>query len=224
MDWSEFDDCFQKLRRVLRDIVGNGNLYKLDVYGNYIDYGEEIKYIVHRIETEVNEYVESDRKIVEMMRRNGLDEESLKVRVKYWQLLRLDIKSFFVFTRIFLDTLARIVKLHFGKGGEQLPPNMRDLVDNEALIKLDPDFARELKKKMSWMNDFVEHRVEFEHYLGGIPSTVTKDGKFGFSIRGLRIRGDSRTSTVESVVDYMREILSHLSEDIQFIYDISSAR
>lgn len=86
-------------------------------------------------------------------------------------------------------------------------------------MKLDPKFARELKTKMSWIDDFIEYRVEFEHYLGRIPLTVMKIGVFGFGVRGSRMRGDLRTVSVESVVDYMKEFLSHLSEGIQFIYE-----
>jgi len=220
MDWIEFDDCFLKLRRILRDFIGDGkSLGKSDVYSNYIDYRGDIKQIVHRIETEVNEYTEINRKIIEMIKKNGSDESLTNMRLEYGRQLRIDIKSFFIFTRIFLATLARIVRLYFGEKGKQLPPSMRQLVKNRALMKLDPKFARELKTKMSWIDDFIEYRVEFEHYLGRIPLTVMKIGVFGFGVRGSRMRGDLRTVSVESVVDYMKEFLSHLSEGIQFIYE-----
>jgi hypothetical protein len=220
MDWTEFDAHFHELRCLLREIVGDReNINKLGIYGNYLDWGYEIKHIVHRIETEVDEYSTSNRRLFEMMRKNVFDEELSEVRVKYWVLLRLDIKSFFIFTRIFLDTLARIVRLCFGEKGRNLPWSMNKLVKNKVLACLDPEFARELKSRMSRMTILVKHRVEFEHYLGGIPMTTIKDDKFGFIIRGLNIQGDTDGSTVESIADYLRETLFSLSEIILLIYN-----
>jgi len=73
MDWIEFDDCFLKLRRILRDFIGDGkSLGKSDVYSNYIDYRGDIKQIVHRIETEVNEYTEINRKVIEMIKKERI--------------------------------------------------------------------------------------------------------------------------------------------------------
>jgi hypothetical protein len=85
------------------------------------------RHIVSRIETELNEYVASDRRIVEMARKNELDDELSEVRVRCWALLRLDIKSFIIFTRIFLDTLAKIARLCFGEKGKNLPWRMNEL-------------------------------------------------------------------------------------------------
>lgn len=64
----------------------------------------------------------------------------------------------------------------------------------------------------------MDQRDEFVHYLGGIPITTMKNGKFGFSIRGLHILG-GEISTVESIFDYLKETMASLSEIILLIND-----
>jgi hypothetical protein len=220
MDFDDFDKCFDELRVVLRNGLGDGkNTEKLDVYGSFLGYGDEIKIIVDRIEAETQKNMILSEKLFETLQKSEEPDEKLGIEsIKNWILITLDIKSFFIFTRIFLDTLARITKQCYGKEGDQLSWRMRELVNGKALRKLDFDFAEGLKDKMRWMDDFVETRVEIEHYLGGIYSTRTKNGKFGFDILGLRTRHDWGTDTVDSITDFIRETLHNLSEVILYIH------
>jgi hypothetical protein len=223
MDWRNFDESYIRLKDVLRDLMGNGkDKHELDIYGNYLTYGREVKIIVERIEEEVQGYIKLVREISEMAQRGEEpNEKSLDVFVDYHSLIRLDIKSFFIFTRIFIDTLAKIVRLRFDeKRKQQLPPTMTELLKNDKFLTLDPDFAEGFKSKMSWMTAFVETRVEIEHNLGNISRyTTTREGKFGFAIQGSRSCKNTflGTDKVESITEYMEEILSKLSEAIQYV-------
>ncbi len=218
MDFGDFDTCFDELRIVLRDRLGNGeNAQKLDIYGSYLSYGDEIKIIIDRIETETQKSVTLSKKLFETLQKDEEpDEEFGTELIRNLMLITLDIKSFFIFTRIFLDTLAWIIKQYYGKNGDQLSSDMRKLVKN---TKFDDDFAKELKSKMQWVEDFVKTRVEIEHYLGSIRSTTTKNGKFGFDILSSNIRHDWGTDTVESITDYIGETLHNLSEAISCIHN-----
>jgi len=219
MDFSNFDRCFDELRVLLRDGLGNGkNTRKLDIYGNYLDYGDEIKIIVDRIEAGTQRFIILSKTLHETLQKGEEPDEKLGIEsIKNLVQIRLDIKSFFVFTRIFLDTLAQIIKQCYGKKGDQMPPRMRKLVENVA-FKKDSDFAKGLKDRMQWMDDFVTTRDEIVHHLGSIYSTTTQNGKFGFDILGLRTRHDWGTNTVESIADYINETLHNLSEVISYIH------
>jgi len=227
MNWSKFDESYRSLKNVLRDLIGNGkNYHKLDVYASYLNYGDEIKIIVKRIEEETQRYMKLSRDISEVAQRaEEPSDELIDVLLEHHSLIRLDIKSFFIFTRIFIDTLARIVTLSFDRIDEDLPSkrartNMRKLVKDKKLMKLDPDFAKGLEARMSWMDTFVERRIQFEHYLGSIRRyTITGDGKFGFDIQGTRSDGKWGTDIVNSMTEYMKEILSNLSEVISYIHN-----
>lgn len=221
MDWSNFDECFGRLKTVLRDKVGDGkNANKLEIYGSYLDNGAEIKIIVQRIEAETQKSTELTNRMIEIARADKEPDNDIFMEIgENFTLLRLDIKSFFIFTRIFLDTLARIIRLCFGRESEQLPWSMTKLLKNKKLMELDSDFAEGLKDRMLWMDIFVERRVEIEHYLGSIRSTTTRDGKFGFDLLGQRIRRSWGTDTVTSITDYMEDTISSLSKVILHIYD-----
>lgn len=223
MDWSNFDDSYGRLKNVLRALMGNGkDGHKLDVYGSYLNYEGEINVIVERIEEETLEYVKLSREISEIAQRGEEpDDELSDAFLKYHSLIRLDIKSFFIFTRIFIDTLAKIVRICFGDKGKNLPLTMRKLLKNAEFSTLDPDFAEGFRNKMSWMTAFVETRVEIEHYLGSIRYYTITEGEFGFRILGSRGRKNGEflgIDRVESMTEYMKEILSNLSEVISFIY------
>ena len=205
------------MKIVLRDIVSkNGkNRYKLELYGHYLDYRDEIKIIVGRIETETQDFMALNTKVDKMIQENLEPDNEFIGILRHLDMLRLDIKSFFIFTRIFLDTLARIVRLRFDKRSSELPDSMVDLLENKTLVELDPEFAKGLKNRMFWMDTFVERRVEFEHYLGSINSTTTKDGKLGFDILGSKIL--SGTHRVESIASYIESVLSNLADSISYI-------
>jgi hypothetical protein len=220
MDFGNFDKCFDELRILLRDKLDDGkNPQKLDVYGSYLSYGDEIKVIVDRIEAETQKDMTLSKTLHETLQKGEEpDEKWGKESIKNWILITLDIKSFFIFTRIFLDTLAWIIKQYYGKKGCQLSSDMRELVEEKSLTLVDANFAEGLKIKMQWMAGFVGTRVDIEHYLGGIRSTTTKNGKFGFDILSSRNRHDWGTNTVESITDYIGETLHNLSEVISYIH------
>lgn len=225
MDFSDFDRSFDKLRTILKDMISdNKNAEKLEIYGSYLDYRREMKVIVQRIETETQKHVMLTQKILKALQEEKeIDDEWSIESLKNLIRIRLDVKSFFIFTRIFLDILARIVKLCYGKKGDQLSYRMSRLLKSKKCVSvwmtLDYEFYKGLKDRMLWMNDFVKSRVEIEHYLGSMRSTQTKDGKFGFDILGLRTHRSWGTHTVKSITDYVSNTLTNLSEVISYIHD-----
>jgi hypothetical protein len=207
----------------LRDMIGRDTSEEITkIYGGYLDYRGEIKAVIKRTETEAENEEALAKRIFEAVRRNEEVDEQLLEEVNNLLLLQLDIKSFFIFTKIFLDTLARIIRLRYGEKGKQLSYRMSRLVKNpkqECLWKkLDYDFYKGLKDRMCWMDDFEKTRDEIVHYLGGMRSTETKNGDFGFDILGLRNHRPWGTVTVKSISEYMSKTLSNLTEVISYIH------
>jgi len=219
MDFGDFDKCFDELRTVLRDRLGSGkNTEKLDIYGSYLRYRDEIETIVNRIEAETQRSMILSKALFEAMQKGEKPDEQMGIEsIKNWILICVDIKSFFIFTKIFLDTLARIIRQCYPEG-HQPSWHMSKLIKSKKFEELDSDFAIGLRYRMRWWDDFVKIRVEIEHYLGNIYSTKTRNGKFGFDILGLRTRHDWGTDTVESIADLIKETLDNLSEVISYIY------
>ncbi len=227
MDWSSFDEHFERLQAILkRTIDKDKNSYKSEVYANYLCGHDELKLIVRRIEAESEQYIPLVREIIKRIeKREKPDALSDRTQNTIGQFientiyLSIDIKSFFVFTRIFLDTLARMIRLFFGKAGEGFPWSMRQLIEHKGLVEIDSVFAERLKRKMLWIENFVKKRVEIEHYLGLIHSTPTRKGKYGFDILGSRDRRDWGTDTVEGITEYIGKVIENLTEVFLLIYE-----
>ena len=218
MDWSNFDECFEKLTSLLRNTIDDKGAYLTDILQACYGYQNDIKLIVQRIETETKEAMILLNEELLQKKFGQQDGEKIMKLDEILRFLLVDIMSFFIFTRIFLDTLARIVGFCFGKAGSRLPWNMRKLVGHKKLMELDTDFAKGLKNRLLWMNTFVERRIEIEHYLGRIVGTRTRNGQFGFYIRGSRIRQSLGTDMVGSIDSFVGDVLTSLSKVVLYIH------
>ena len=219
MDFSNFDKSFSKLESILRSKIDAKRSHYGDlVYGNYLSYDDEVKIIVGRIEEENQKMMLHIKEIFNILRRNeNPNVELLRDLGKNAALLRLDIKTFFIFTRIFLDTLARIIRLFYDKKGEQLPTSMTDILKSKKAMELDSNFFKDLIEKMSWYDDFVKTRDDIVHYLGDMKSTSTREGDLGFDFLGVKDKRSWGTDTVKSISHYIEDTLINLSEVILFI-------
>lgn len=220
MDFSNFEKNHNMLCRFIKEKIKDGKTSELvDICGACIDFFEEIKVIVQRIETESQEIMSMQQKLLQLVReKKSIPDEFGEEYIKQLILIGLDVKCFFSFSRIFLDTLARVIRYFFGSTGHQLPHSMRELINHKKLIEFDSEFAKGLRNKMSWIDDLIDKRDEITHHLGSMRSTRTIDAKFGFDILGLNSPKTWGTTTVKPILDYINDILKKLSEVILYIY------
>ncbi len=188
------------------------------------DFYHEIKVVVKRIKTELTEFIKAEKIIFDIVKENEHDERIRKFAlkaVKSFVKLRLDIKDFFIHTRIFLDILSRIIKLAFGTRGEQLPKSMSRLLNEKykRALEIDKIFFEKFKMKMIWYNDFVDNgRDRIVHELGQLVFTNTREGKLGFDI--LKSFNSSwGTDTVNDVEDFIETTFKNLSEITNYLTD-----
>lgn len=146
------------------------------------DYLGEIETITSRIEEELQKYDAASKRIMEIASKNPQLPEDLTLEFfRYWTAMRLDIKDFFIHTKIFLDAIAGlIVVLHFGdKESERI--SMSSLLHANKK-RYHGAFYSGLKKEMVWYSDFNENRNRVVHSRGRMVHTTTPDGKPGFEI------------------------------------------
>jgi hypothetical protein len=62
--------------------------------------------------------------------------------IRYDSMLRLDLKDLYIHTRMFLDLLCKVIKLSYGKRGNQLPSRSMNelLAKRDKAVQLDPEF------------------------------------------------------------------------------------
>ena len=222
MDFTSFDRNFDKLRLALSSMAdAQKTHYRITVYGDYFDYNGQIKSIVGRIEDESQKFVSFSKQVFTEMGKEKPNNELLLQLGDNLVLLRLDIESFYIFTRMFLDTLARVVRLLYGKNGEQLPTSMTDLLKSKKFEGLDNNFSSGLREKMSWYDDFTLTRDNIVHFLGSMVSTPTRDGSLGFGILGVKDEPSWGTDTMKPIIRYVEDILNRLSEVILCISNMT---
>jgi len=220
MVFNRFQTSIKNFIRILRIAKPKGDSELFRCYMETSDFDSEIEIITKRIEKELTEFVKSEKMLLNLWKK---DEEHKSIdrllpkTLKLFIKLRLDIKDFFIHTRMFLDIIARIVKVSYGKKGMQLNDSMSGLLKNEKSIEINKSFFKELREKMNWYNDFVrEGRDIIVHKRGHLVFTNTKDGKFGFDILK-RLDSTWGTETVNSIEDFIDKSLENLSEVLDYL-------
>jgi len=224
MDFAEFDHEISKVLDYLRELLDAGAGFgTIEIFGQLADSSTDIKIITERIDKELVLHSDFIKKFLARMSKElePVSNEMEKM-VRNSDFLRLDVKSFFIFTRIFYDTICRFIRLTYGDMGIQLPRSMNRLLTRKSVraraIEMDKDFFSGFFEVMSGFHEIRDKRDEIVHSLGSMRSTTAKNGTWGFDIIGLRDKGRSwGTNTVQSISGYIEETIKSLTEALRFI-------
>jgi len=213
-------DSIKKFTHILKGAKSKENPELFRCYMEISDFSDELDVIIKRIETELTSFTKNKEKVLNLWKKDKNDKSINRILLKTLNSfikIRLDIKDFFIHTRMFLDVVSRIIMISYGKRGMQLPDSMSKLLKNEKSLEINKSFFKELRGKMNWYNDFVdEGRDLIVHKRGHLVFTNTKDGKFGFDILK---HFDSKwgTETVNSIEDFIDKTLENLSEVLDYL-------
>jgi hypothetical protein len=229
MDFTDFDMVFWKLCSVLDDLRKKDASSDL-IWGNYYFFNAEIKQVVRRIEEEKERFAELNDKInTTIMAHNHIDfDKTFSELILLWNenfvLLRLDIKTFYFITKIFLDTLSRVVRLCYGKKGEQLPKRMTKLLNpssrtEELIMNLDQNFFQGLKGKMQWYHDFKDERDKVVHNLSFLSylAITEKQDDLIFTWVKKPYSPIKLLQYIENTLEYLNDIISYIYEKISSV-------
>ena len=162
---------------------------------SYLEFGDEIKIITDRIKNESEEFQNVTSLILEKIGENEKIEKEAEKALDLFSKLKLDIKDFYLHTKIFIDTLYRIAKIIYGKSDDRY---------------------YDFKKKLKNFKDFREKRNKITHELAQLKFTTTKEGKFGFDIPH-SFNASWGTNTVNSINDFVVTTLKNLSNIIKYL-------
>jgi hypothetical protein len=211
-----FRDSAIKFNEILSKAPYKENPKLLACYTNFSIFIGEIEIIADRVQSDVQDFEESIR-LFQGQENDKIIAELLKKSYESFTKLMLDLKDVFIHTRIFLDTICKIIKIFYGRPGEQFPESMTDLLKNDKTLEIDNRFFTGLRNKMSWYSDFTENkRDRIVHKLGYFVMTNTKDGKIGYGITK-SFNETWGSDTVESVDKFVQDTLSNLSELLEYL-------
>lgn len=228
MDLSEFNKSWFELKVDLNSWLERRiTTFKFLLRENYDCYQIEISHIISRIEKELKIFNITEKEFLNLQEKNMKTLENLSIKsYKNLMLFILDFKSFFVFTQIFLDTLARIIRSTYGKKGKQLPQNMTALLRSKKAMELDADFFDKLRKKMAWYGIFNDRRDSIVHWLGNVRTTPSLKDDVEFDVLKFDIHAKEQRklweiNAVNSALDYIEETMGNLSRVILCIHEKS---
>lgn len=227
MKISNFHKSFEKLKEFLEEnSFPNLSVYaKLCYYTKFLDFYREVNVIIKRIEADMNTFdTYSKKALMTMVVQNksidkkNIPDETAKIIVDAFVKLNLDIKSFYVFTKIFLDCLAEIISIFHRKESSELKKSMTDLLKDIRNKKIsdDDNFFSILEGKLKWYDSFTDDRDRIVHKYPQLKFTNTKDQKFGYKMLK-ELNETWGSETVKSIDDDIQEKLSYLSEILDYM-------
>ena len=175
--------------------------------------------ISSRLADDVTETNELFQCILECMRRNKKIPEKKRNSSFNFAKLTIDISDFYLYNRIFLDTLAACVALSFKDSKSKnawllgyklnfyLDPNKIEIYKKE----IDEDFFNGLQKQLIWVNDFRKTRDDLVHYFSHFVFTTTEDGELGYDLLNHMKEQIWGTNTVKGILTNMQMFIDKLT-------------
>lgn len=137
-----------------------------------------VEKIIERVRYDINRYIKYNKKALECLKKQKkvpimkrkIPNYVVAKLLNSQKLLTLDLESLFIFLRIYLDTMCKVViRLRKGKG-YNLPHSMNRLLftSYEKYKKFDFHFLTKLKKELLWTKRIISDRDNLVHYLHNI--------------------------------------------------------
>jgi len=199
------------------------NPKEIDLFSRFVDFQVFLRIISERLCDEIHELNQLDKQIInKMMKEEEINDKILQNYLINFGKIQLDLSDFFIYTRIFLDTLTKCIKTSFLKTGykkyAQFPESSTDLLRDIEKYKfqIDRTFLENLGLKMTWVLRFTEHRNGLVHKLYHFVFTNTRNGKFGFDVIN-EIRRTWGTNTVKSIINEIQDTVNQIEELLRFL-------
>jgi hypothetical protein len=227
MDLKEFEDSLVCLTSFLKrdGFYAKPNRLELHVFGKLVDYESQIEIIMKRIKQDIKEETRSTKSIFDAMKaEKEIDDKIARKSMHALEKLMLDLSDFFVYTRMFLDTLTMSIKLTLKKSGTKnadlLKHSVKCLLNPKSMRiykeKIDCHFFTGLEQHLTWVRTFRESRDGLVHQYYHFVFTSTRAGKKGFEIMDLK-KASWGTVTVKEIMPELQQTVDNLSELIKYL-------
>lgn len=213
MDFANFSRFALEFGERLRKIPEEQFPPISNYYSTYFDYIGEIQLMAARIEKNVEDYQSYVKKIIALGDAVYEHPDLLEEFGNNFTAMRLDIKDFFIHTRIFLDALAGMIQFSYHNTG-RMPPNSMNKLLARIPESYSDNFFVGLKEEMKWFSELKKRRDDIVHVLGSMVHTNTVDGRHGFEIinKHHQTWGSKTVVAVEDVLKCTVEDITGLIE------------
>lgn len=138
--------------------------------------------------------------------------------------IMLDLSDFYVYTRIFLDTLTVCIKRSFKRAGNKnwnvMEHSINSLLNVNKMQtytrKIDFHFFNGLEKKLFWIPDFKKFRDGLLHQYFHFVFTSTRKGDLGYDIMD-RTKTSWGTDTVRSILTELQNTIAYVTDLVEYL-------
>lgn len=231
MNLERFETEFSKLYDFLKSegFPKDNDENEIRVYGRLMSYHSDLLIINSRLVTEIAENETFNEYRSYAMGKKRMYSTRLQKNLRNHVKLTIDLTDFYLYTRRFLDSLNKIIKIHFINLGKKKPV-MEDSIgalfkenNKTGLQKIEVykqqinfEFFDGLMKKISWVKDFRKNRDGLLHRYDYIVSTTTEKGTLGYDIMDITKKSWG-TKTVKDISEELQKTIDNLTDLIEYI-------
>lgn len=227
MNLDRFEKLISDLGNLFREkgFYKDPNSYEIDLFVKFIDFHSQAVIITSRLEEDIAEFESFNKTILKNVKEKG---EIPKTEIEKHSLalpkIMLDLSDFYIYTRIFLDTLTLCIKRSFKSAGNKnwniMEHSITCLLNKDKLdvykSKIDFEFFENLGKKLIWIGDFRKTRNGLLHHYYHFVFTTTRQGDLGYDISD-RIKTAWGTDTVKGILSETQNIIDRLTDLIDYL-------
>lgn len=201
------------------------NGFQANVYYKIADYPSQIHVIVERLDDEIkHQKILQDYMFDCMKKEQEIGDDAPKKWVINMNRITLDISDFYIYTRIFLDSLTVGIKLSFKHAGNKnadiMKEKLRYLISKSYMDrykeKIDFKFFSNLEKTITWIPAFRDCRDGLVHDCHYLVFTPNRQGDLGYDVIE-KFGKEWGTDTVKGILTDIEKMIDNLIELTDFL-------
>jgi len=243
MDHEQFEKQFSELASLLRTGVFckirlGGNLeqiqeqisdvdygFETDLYDRFLDYEFELKIITSRLESEIEEFIPIEKNFFQQIAiGNQPSVADGDVLIYTLAKISLDVSDFFVYTRVFLDTLYMCIRYSFKVSGNSkwklMKNSAKELLNEEKMQvlkkEIDAGFFEGLEQRTSWIHSLRGTRNGLLHRLNHFTYMETIQAKHGYDLKG-KIGGTWGIEKIRPILGQLQVYVDKLADMMEYL-------
>lgn len=227
MNLERFEKAISSLRNLFKEegFYKNPDKFEIDLFGKFIDYHSQVTIITSRLEEDIAENESLKKYIIKCAReKREISETEVEKYGLFLPKMMLDLSDFYVYTRIFLDTLTVCIKRSFKSAGCRnwgiIEHSINSLLNINKMQtykrKIDFHFFSGLEEKLSWISDFRNSRDGLVHKYHHFVFTSTRKGDLGYDIMD-RIKTSWGTDTVRGILSELQNTIDNVTDLMEYL-------
>ena len=227
---------FEKFEREFSDLANlfkyegfynkRSSNYEEDLYGKFLEYRFIIRIITSRLESDISEFIPLDNSLLESLGKSPeLDLDKAEQLTTVLSKINLDVSDFYIYTRIFLDTLNMCIRHSFKHTGNKkwgvMTPSITGLLNENKMRtykrEIDFQFFEGLENKVSWIHNLKKPRDHLVHGQHHFVLTDTRQGEMGPDLIG-KVKRIWGTEKVKPVLRELQGILGNISDLMNYLH------